>query len=416
MLPTRPSESSPPLNPFVFPTGTVKLLATYKGQSLVGSVSADALVLASPVWKKFLFPPWNDTSVPEKETEVKQKQIDCTEDDGEALLILLNIVHLNFDGVPPVLKYSTLVEVAMLVDQYDCIKVVRPWLESWMKDEKSESLKAKQEGWLFISWVFGREATFSGLARHMVLNCTIRVSKSLELVYMKREPIIDLMPPGIIENVIKCRNEALDDLLDILYRRLAKLEAAMRSSKPVCSVDQDCKVCDAALYGAIIFGLTECAPKLYPRPHPESLIECSVNDVAALLLCIEIHHIKPKAPVVAPAVAPVVTPVPARGGLFGSAPGPSFGVTAERQPANPFSFGGSHTPQVFGSLAPRFGTQSSPQSTPPNPPKAPKDHSQCTRGVRTPVGSILHAIRSPILDSHRLHMKIQRGEAVNPAA
>lgn len=197
MLPIQTPGSSPPTNPFIFPTGTVKLLATYKDQSLVGSVSADALVLANPVWKKFLFPPWDDTSLPEKETEVKHKQIDCTEDDGEALLILLNIVHLNFDGVPAFLEYPTLLEVAVLVDQYDCVKVVRPWLESWMKNEKSERLKAKQEGWLFISWVFGRETTFSELARHMVLNCAFRVSKSSgahELVFIMESLLLIRCP------------------------------------------------------------------------------------------------------------------------------------------------------------------------------------------------------------------------------
>ncbi|KAH6696744.1 hypothetical protein BKA61DRAFT_623016 [Leptodontidium sp. MPI-SDFR-AT-0119] len=326
MLSIQTSGSSPPTNPFIFPTGTVKLLATYKDQSLVGSVSADALVLASPVWKKFLFPPWDDTSLPEKETEVKHKQIDCTEDDGEALLILLNIVHLNFDGVPAFLEYPTLLEVAVLVDQYDCVKVVRPWLESWMKNEKSERLKAKQEGWLFISWVFGRETTFSELAHHMVLNCAFRVSKSSgahELVFMNGEPIIDSMPPGIIENIIKYRNQALENLLHIPYRWLAKLEVAMRSSISVCSVDQDSKVCDVALYGSIIFGLTKGAVKLYPRPQSASLIECSVNDVAALLLGIELHHIKPK--------APVVTSESTHGGLFASTPKSPFGATAERQ-------------------------------------------------------------------------------------
>jgi len=33
--------------------------------------------------------------------------MDCTEDDEEALLMLLNIVHLNFDAVPPILEYAT---------------------------------------------------------------------------------------------------------------------------------------------------------------------------------------------------------------------------------------------------------------------------------------------------------------------
>jgi len=52
-------------NLFILPTGTVKLLVTYEKEKLVGLVSADALVLASPVWKKFLFPSWDNDPAPD---------------------------------------------------------------------------------------------------------------------------------------------------------------------------------------------------------------------------------------------------------------------------------------------------------------------------------------------------------------
>jgi hypothetical protein len=103
----------------------VRILVTYQDEQVIGKVSSRALVLASPVWEKFLFPPW---IVEGQEEGVKE--IDCTEDNADALLLLLNIAHLNFVAVPNYLKYEPLFQVALLVDQYQCLNLIKPWLES----------------------------------------------------------------------------------------------------------------------------------------------------------------------------------------------------------------------------------------------------------------------------------------------
>ncbi|KAH6663091.1 hypothetical protein B0J14DRAFT_684826 [Halenospora varia] len=43
---------------FTFPAGNVRIFVTYKNERIVGRVSFHALVLASPVWKKFVHPPF----------------------------------------------------------------------------------------------------------------------------------------------------------------------------------------------------------------------------------------------------------------------------------------------------------------------------------------------------------------------
>jgi hypothetical protein len=45
-------------NPFEFEGGDLRILVTHKGQRLVGNISTSAMMLASPVWKKFIFPPF----------------------------------------------------------------------------------------------------------------------------------------------------------------------------------------------------------------------------------------------------------------------------------------------------------------------------------------------------------------------
>jgi hypothetical protein len=65
-------------NPFLFPSGDVTPLTTHPKtkQPLTGTVVSYALTLASPVWKKFLFPPWKTKDVESKsKRSIAQKMI-----------------------------------------------------------------------------------------------------------------------------------------------------------------------------------------------------------------------------------------------------------------------------------------------------------------------------------------------------
>jgi hypothetical protein len=178
---------------FIFETGDVDLIIgdTNSKESFIGKASSSALILASPVWKKFLIPPWEVSPPPPR------KQIDCTDNDPEALLILLNIAHLKFDSVPKTeLTTRDLFSLAILVDQYQCIDLVRPWLGTWLPD-KNELIRHSTEQWLFIAWVFGREKVLekasAGLVREAALDCNCElVNRDTGMCFP--EP----MPPGII--------------------------------------------------------------------------------------------------------------------------------------------------------------------------------------------------------------------------
>ena len=61
------------------------------------------------------------------------------DDDGEALLLLLRIAHLQFAEVPVSLDFDKLLQVAILCDMYDCVGLVKPWLSTWLSDEAVES-------------------------------------------------------------------------------------------------------------------------------------------------------------------------------------------------------------------------------------------------------------------------------------
>jgi hypothetical protein len=210
---------------FTFEPSDIRLKVNYKGEPVTAHVSSSAMSFASPVWKKFIFPPWKPMAVQDptttyeytpaakksKVTGEKEKdksvlpveEVDFSDDNGEALLILLRIAHLRFHDTPTTLAYQTLLQVAVLCDQYQCINLVRPWLPQWLADEEQSSRKFGQENWMFIAWVFGREKVFEALAEDLVLGL-IPVN---DIVYRKSKSLADMckindpMPPGTIGKI-----------------------------------------------------------------------------------------------------------------------------------------------------------------------------------------------------------------------
>ncbi|TGO53382.1 hypothetical protein BOTNAR_0297g00150 [Botryotinia narcissicola] len=117
-------------HPFVFEDGDVRAKAKHGEQIITFKLSSHALCFASPVWRKFVFPPFPLLSPIRNEEEQNSKkacaipeesfpdiELNFTEDNPEALLILLQIAHLKFSNVPSQLPYQVLYHIAILCDQ-----------------------------------------------------------------------------------------------------------------------------------------------------------------------------------------------------------------------------------------------------------------------------------------------------------
>lgn len=151
--------------PVLLDSGDLRLHVSYSNQCLTWLGSSSSLSLASPVWNKILNPPFPKLVSQEGgDEDMHNKQIDFSEDSGEALLILLRIAHCQFKKLPSTLDYETIVELAILCDKYDCVELVQPWLASWLVNEEPEYKKPGYEDWLFIAWAFGKERIFEELA------------------------------------------------------------------------------------------------------------------------------------------------------------------------------------------------------------------------------------------------------------
>ena len=163
--------------------------ATSAEKTLV--VSSKTMCLASPVWRAMLDPTGHFM-----EASPDNKEICLADDDGDALLILLNIIHLHFLKVPEFLSYNQLLQISVLCDKYDIVTIVRPWLSKWLEDLKSCSDTPGNEGCLFIAWIFGDLSTFKHITYNLVLNTTGFNSEAPSNASGLLSK--DYMPPGIV--------------------------------------------------------------------------------------------------------------------------------------------------------------------------------------------------------------------------
>lgn len=155
------------------------------------TVSSTVMCLASPVWKAMLDPRGHFLEANSSRAP-GSKEVTFYDDDVNALLLLLNIAHLNFDKLPGTVDLDGLWKIAVLCDKYDMVRVIRPWLPKW-----TEPFKDRQGAkWAFIAWTSGDQSTFNSTVRIMVMNS--RVSSSGDLLDESGKPYGKVMPPDLM--------------------------------------------------------------------------------------------------------------------------------------------------------------------------------------------------------------------------
>ncbi|CAD6445328.1 d280fc85-b23d-4eb0-808a-76158f30e43d [Sclerotinia trifoliorum] len=283
-------------HPFVFDNGDgdVGAKVLYEGCEVSFKLSSHALSFASPVWKKLIFPPFPLlTSRAEGEESNSKKscvanepfsdiELDFTEDNPEALLVLLRIAYLQFSAIPSSLPYVILDNIAILCDKYNCILLVKPWLKDWLKDEQYEAYLPRQEGWLWIAYCFGRRKLFYDLMNVLVLSaclnddneCFIVEENSLRIsrtvVEVNSYPLEEEgcpLPPGMAE-ILALRAPMINRLLQSLHFIMDGLlsHSAASTCKLLCE-----ETCRSVIFGLLARNLN--AYGLWPIPDAETLVE-----------------------------------------------------------------------------------------------------------------------------------------------
>lgn len=128
---------------WTYPNADVRLKLT---PTFYAHVNSKAMSEASPVWRKFIFPPWRtDTQLAElgqtrnRDDDEMQpvEELDFTDDNDNAyaLLMLLNMAHGRTQDLSLVmLSFPELVKIAILSNKYICMDVAAPWVKKWTGD------------------------------------------------------------------------------------------------------------------------------------------------------------------------------------------------------------------------------------------------------------------------------------------
>lgn len=151
-------------------------------------VSSNAMCLASPVWKAMFTGGWKETTT---------EEISFPEADPNALSIALRIAHLQFKDLPSSVNFKELLRLAGICDEYDLVKIVRPFLAKWI--ERFERLALKNEypeEWLLVAWTFGNRDVFGSITRRILLYA--RTNADGQCLNEKNKILEDFMPSDII--------------------------------------------------------------------------------------------------------------------------------------------------------------------------------------------------------------------------
>ena len=196
---------------FSFGSGDTRLLVSSPDGDITASVSSHAMSLASPVWRKFISPPWRPSqldkakkaSKSEEDEGVKlslepepEEPLDFREDDPDALLLLLRIAHLDFVSVKKRLSVEELYNLAILCYKYDCVHLIKPWVDEWYRDAEFLRIVGESSKRLFIAWSFGRIENFSIAASVLLMQGCM--DKNGQLLDLNGQAVPEVMPPDII--------------------------------------------------------------------------------------------------------------------------------------------------------------------------------------------------------------------------
>lgn len=160
-------------------------------------VSSQVLCIASPVFRAMLGPSSSFKEACELRASAVSSEpyvLQLGEDDPQALVVVLNALHLQGSKVPISISFQNLVDLAIICDKYDCAPGVTLWADVWTEVWKKYALEPGFERWLFISWTFGIDEIFMSLSKKLIMEGEFEWNNPRSLL-LKGHPIDDMLIP-----------------------------------------------------------------------------------------------------------------------------------------------------------------------------------------------------------------------------
>lgn len=89
-------------------------------------------------------------------------ELEVDQPSGTAVLLLMLVIHGRTRQVPRAVSKEMLIEIAVLVDYFECYKAVEVFSDMWIAaiEPHAEERAVEMRDWVFISWVFSKKTIF----------------------------------------------------------------------------------------------------------------------------------------------------------------------------------------------------------------------------------------------------------------
>lgn len=135
-------------------------------------VASKALCLSSSVFRAMLGP----SSKFQEGVKLRENaggsaaHISLDDDSYDALLIVMNAIHLQIRKMPTTVTVDLFYQIAVVCDKYDLAEILVPWVKMWTDRFQDVAKKPGYERWFLISWVFRQSKIFSNVTRELMLD------------------------------------------------------------------------------------------------------------------------------------------------------------------------------------------------------------------------------------------------------
>ncbi|KAF8441178.1 hypothetical protein BGX38DRAFT_1204090 [Terfezia claveryi] len=229
-------------------------------------VNSNILCIASPVFRAMLGGKSQfreRAALSARASTSEPLELSLADDDPNALTVILRIIHLQYDWVPPSVNANQLYTIAVICDKYDMRQSLEVWLVKWISPLVQPSASPVSGGnWLFIAYAFGRKDLFSRLTKELILQCRSDDDGNL---LMNGTPSISARRQQTLEAMIDCLHSIVQEY------------SAPDTSKCKCTSKQD--ACDDLALGFLIRTFRRL--KIYPEAS--QIVSQAIQEFKTLL-------------------------------------------------------------------------------------------------------------------------------------
>lgn len=172
---------------YVDSKGDLKLRLRVDDKEQVFVVSSARMENVGRFWRRLIheLPPASDGNM---------REMSMLMDNGNAILILVNIAHGRFRQISSVQAVRSIHDLAIICERYECTGLVMPYVAAWINVAFPRTSEVDVLKWIRTSYAFGCELIFGACLKHVALNSHLRGREGNREPSLNGEAIYGYLP------------------------------------------------------------------------------------------------------------------------------------------------------------------------------------------------------------------------------